>query len=134
MIRRFFRWRHWRARAKFWRGRALKAEGQLEAERYRNLEREDTLVTVPMRMAGLWGMPAREAPAPPVKQINQRPSLNAATDPWETLTWADRQEYDLMWKPEVDAGIVTAQQQKQRFLSEVILPRRQPLQDDPYSN
>jgi hypothetical protein len=133
MIKRIFRWRHWRARAKFWRGRALKAEASLEAERYRNLEREDTLVTVPMRLGGLWGMPARDAPAQPLKQVHQRPGLNAASDPWETLTWADREEFNLMWKPDVDSGLVTFQQQKDRFLSEVILPRRQPLNDDPYN-
>jgi hypothetical protein len=134
MIKRFFRWRHWRARAKFWRGRALKAESQLEAERYRNLEREDTLVTVPMRMAGLWGMPAREAPAQPAKQVRQRPALNAAADPWETLSWADRAEFDMYWKPDAEATGVSLSQARERFLNEVILPRRQPLQDDPYSN
>ena len=110
----------------------MKAEGQLEAERYRNLEREDTLVTVPMRMAGLWGMPAREAPAP-IKQVNPRP-LTASNDPWDTLTWADRQEFDLQWKPYAEEAGIPMAQAKQRFLSEVILPRRSPLNDEPYDN
>jgi hypothetical protein len=132
-MKRFFRWRHWRARAKFWRGRALKAEGQLEAERWRNLEREDTLVTVPMRLGGLWGMPARDAPAP-VKQVNRRPAqLTASTDPWDTLTGADMMEFDLEWKGAAEAAGVPLSVAKQQFLAEVIMPRRMPLNDDPYS-
>lgn len=122
MIKRFFRWRHWRARAKFWRGRALKAEASLEAERYRNLEREDTLVTVPMRMAGLWGIPARSGPAEPIKQVNRPPLQIAAlgTD-W---TWADQQEYEMMWKPPDGSDASTVRQAMERFHNEVIVPRR----------
>jgi hypothetical protein len=133
MIRRIFRWRHWRARAKFWRGRALKAEGQLEAERYRNLEREDTLVTVPMRMAGLWGIPARSGPAEPIKQINPTPSLLQSADPWDNLTWGERQEFDMEWKTDAEAAGVPIREARQKFLEEVN-KRRQPLNDDPYSN
>ena len=79
-------------------------------------------------------MPARDAPAEPVKQVRQRAALNAAADPPETWTWADRQEFDIYWKPDAEAAGVSMQQAKQRFHDEVILPRRQPLNDDPYSN
>lgn len=134
MIKRIFRWRHWRARARFWRVRALKAEASLEAERYRNLEREDTLVTVPMRLGGLWGMPARDAPAP-IKQVNTRtPQLTASTDPWDSLTGADKMEFDLEWKQAAEDAGIPMQEAKRRFLAEVVTPRRMPLNDDPFSN
>lgn len=131
MIKRFFRWRHWRARAKFWRGRALKAEAALEAERYRNLEREDTLVTVPMRMAGLWGMPARSAPAEPIKQASKPPLQIAA--PGDEWTWADQQEFNMYWMPPEGSDATTVRQMKERFHNEVIIPRRQPFNDDNFN-
>ncbi len=128
---RFFRWRHWRASSKFWRKRALKAEAALEAEVIRNREREDTLVTVPMRLGGLWGMPARSAPA--VKQVNPVPALVQSTDPWDALSWADKQEYEMFWKQDAVAAGVPEQQARQQFLAE-IMNRRIPINDEPFSN
>jgi hypothetical protein len=130
-MNRFFRWRHWRASSKFWRKRALKAEAALEAEIIRNREREDTLVTVPMRLGGLWGMPARSAPA--VKQVNVVPALAQPADPWDALSWADKQEYEMFWKADAVAAGVPEQQARQQFLAE-IMSRRIPINDEPFSN
>jgi hypothetical protein len=132
MIKRIFRWRHWRARAKFWRHRALKAEASLEAECARNRAREDELITVPMRAMGLWGMPARDALAQPVKQVNASPSRALTTsDPWDTLTGADKMEFDLEWKDAGEALGLSLMQSRQQFYREVILPRRA-LNDEPF--
>lgn len=133
MIKRLFRWIHWRARARYWRHRALEAEASLEAERWRNLEREDTLVTVPMRMAGLWGMPARSAPATPLTQVNRiGPNpISAPTDPWHALSWADKNEFEMFWKADAEAAGVPLQQARQQFLAE-LASRRTPLNDDPF--
>lgn len=93
------------------------------------MAREDELVTVSMRAQGLFGMPPRTEPASPPKR---RTSLSQSADPWDSLTWADREEFNLYWAPDAEATGVSLQQAKQRFLTEVILPRRQPLNDDPY--
>ncbi len=128
-MKRFWRWRHWRAQAKFWRKRALKAEASLEAERWRNLEREDTLVTVPMRLGGLWGMPARTGPAP-MKQVNQPPrQLTQSADPWDSLSWADKQEYDMQYKDAAAAMGIPEWRSKQEFLA-VVESRRNPINDE----
>lgn len=95
------------------------------------MAREDELITVPMRMSGLFGMPPRTEPAS-LPGPKRRTALSQSADPWETLTWADKEEFDLYWKPDAEATGVPLQQAKQRFLTEVILPRRQPLNDDPY--
>ncbi len=133
MVRKFFKWRHWRAATKFWRKRALKAEASLEAEMLRNREREDTLITVPMRAMGLFGIPAREAPAPLVRNVSRPTSqLVKSTDPWDSLSWADRQEFDMYWKDDAAAAGVPLMQARERFLAEVVIPRRQPLMDEPF--
>jgi hypothetical protein len=129
-MKRFFKWRHWRASSKFWRKRALKAEAALEAEVVRNREREDTLVTVPMRLGGLWGMPARSAPA--VRQVNVPPQLTQSTDPWDGLSWADKQEYEMFWKADAVAAGIPEQQARQQFLME-LQTRRTPINDEPYA-
>lgn len=131
MIKRLFRWRHWRARARYWRKRAVSAEAELRAETFRNREREDELVTVPMRMAGLWGMPPRAAPA--LKQVNQLAPTPVSTpgDPWHSLSWADKNEFNMYWKPDADAAGVPEHEARQKFLLE-IESRRTPLNDDPY--
>ncbi len=129
-MKRFWRWRHWRASSKFWRKRALKAEASLEAERWRNLEREDTLVTVPMRLGGLWGMPPRTGPAR-MKQVNTPPhALAKPADPWDSLSWADKQEYELQWKDAALAQGIPEYVAKQQFLAE-LQSRRTPINDEP---
>lgn len=131
MTRRFFRWQFWRWRYHYWRRRAVNAERKLEAETLRNREREDTLVTVPMRLGGLWGMPARGEPAQ-IKQVNAAPRLTQPTDPWDGLSWADKQEYEMFWKQDAQAAGVPEQQARQQFLME-LQNRRTPINDDPFS-
>lgn len=130
IFKRLFRWQFWRWRYHYWRKRAVQAERLLEAERWRNQEREDTLVTVPMRMAGLFGMPARSAPAL-TKQV-VRPALVAPTDPWDTLTFADRQEFEMFWKPDAERAGVPMRDAQQKFLQE-LENRRHPLNDEAFS-
>ena len=131
-MKRLFRWRHWRARAKFWRHRALKAEASLEAEMWRNRAREDVLVDGHLRAAGLWVMPARDAPAPPLKQVNARaPQSATPADPWEKLSGTEKWEFDMEWKSAAEAAGIPLAQAKQDFMNEIAL-RRQPLNDDPY--
>lgn len=122
--------RVWRGKARYWRKQARQAERQLEAERNRNREREDTLVAVPMRMSGLWGLEPRAKEAPVVAR--PRPAPMVARDPWELLSWADRNEYDMFWKSGAEAAGIPEQQAKQQFLQELAI-RKQPLNDDPFN-
>jgi len=135
------------ARVRFWKRRAQKAEHRIvelieqyvaevaelkaanDAEMYRNREREDTLITVPMRLGGLWGMPARTGPAAP-KQVNRPPQLTASADPWDSLTWADKQEFQMFWKADADAMGIPELQARQQFLA-TLEKRRVAINDDP---
>ncbi len=139
------------ARVRFWKHRALKAEQQCtelitqfeaeihelkesnDAEMWRNRSREDELITVPQRLQGLWGMPPRTGPAR-MKQVNQ-PSraLAQPADPWESLTWADKQEYELQWKDAALAQGIPEYIAKQQFLAE-LQSRRIPIHDEPFAS
>lgn len=133
------RWLRLHARVRYWRRRAKSAESnesdlraQLEAEKWRNLEREDILVMAPLRMAGLWGTPPpRTEPAIAAKrEVRETPRLAQSTDPWDTLSGADKAEFEMYWKADAEAAGVGILQARERFLTEVVLPRRQPLMDD----
>jgi hypothetical protein len=79
----------------YWKRYALALERQLEGERWRNQAREDEMITVPMRMAGLYGVATREGPAQPrdpLRRQIQRPPVQAA-NPWELLTEEERAEW-----------------------------------------
>lgn len=131
MIRRLFRWIHWRARSRYWRHRALKTEALLEAETLRNREREDELVTVPMRIAGLFAPPPRTGPIlKPINRMAPTP-VTPLSDPWNALSWADKNEFDMFWKADAAAAGVPEHEARQKFLLE-IESRRTPLNDDPY--
>lgn len=131
MFKRLFRWQFWRWRYHYWRRRAVTAERALQSEKDRNRAREDELITVPMRAMGLFGIAPRESPALP-KQVS-RPALSAPADPWQALTWQDRQEFEMFWKPDAEAAGVSLSQAQQKFMQE-IANRRQPLADDPFSH
>ncbi len=139
------------SRVRFWKHRALKAEQRCdalikefmaeiqelkesnEAERWRNMSREDELVTVPARMGGLWGMPPRTGPAR-MKQVNQPPrTLAQPADPWDALSWADKQEYDMQWKDAALAQGIPEYVAKQQFLAE-LQSRRIPIHDEPFAS
>lgn len=131
IFKRLFRWQYWRWRSRYWRQRAIKAEKQLAAEMWRDRERSDIFATISMRAAGLFGMEARTGPAP----INQRKvevkqPAYPGTDQ-DGFTWADRQEFNLYWKPEAEAAGISLRDAEQKFLREVVIPRRSPLNDEP---
>ncbi len=125
-------------RVRRWRARAIKAERglahlrfQLNAEMYRNRSREDALITVPMRLGGLYGMAPREGPATP--KFSPKPKSNAAADPWDNLTWSEREEYNLIYKDDAEKAGLSQAQARQYFL-EVLAERKQPLNDDPFAH
>lgn len=137
------------ARVRFWKHRALKAEQRIsdlieqyaaeiqelkesnEAERWRNMSREDDLITVPQRLGGLWGMPPRTGPA---MKVNQRPpALAKPADPWESLSWADKKEFEMFWKADAEAANVPEHIARQQFLAE-LANRKIPINDEPFSH
>ncbi len=138
------------ARVRFWKHRALKAEKRIsdlieqyaveiqelkesnDAEMWRNRAREDELITVPQRLQGLWGMPPRTGPA--MKQVNQPPrALAQPADPWDALSWADKQEFDLQWKDAAAARGIPEYVARQQFMAE-IATRKIPINDEPFSH
>lgn len=139
LLRRWLSLRY-RLRTRRWRQRALAAEAlladaraQLEVEMWRNREREDTFVSATvMGSRQMYGVPPRSAPA--MKQVNRpMPALTASGVDADGFTWADRQEFEMYWKTDADAVGVPIQEAKRKFYEEVIIPRRTPLNDDPYS-
>lgn len=124
-----------RARIRYWKRRALKAEdvtretkALLEAETWRNRSREDTLITVPVRMAGMVaiGLEQRGGPA----YSSQKPTrLTQAVNPWEALTGIERMEWETEYLPDAIRNGVSEQAARQRFLRD--LANRKSLVDEP---
>lgn len=137
-MRRLFRILHWRARARFWErraheseARASAAEMQLKAEMYRNLTREDTFVSAAvLGSRGMWGLAPRTGPAQ-TPQARLTPALPA--DPWDSLTPADKMEFDTFYRRDAEAAGVPLESAKQKFMHDVIIPRRMPLNDDSFN-
>ncbi len=137
MITRLLRINHWRARSRFWRKQAEVAKREvarlqlsLLAERYRNLTREDMFVSASvMGQRGMWGVAPRMGPAG-----TQQPQQAAPTpsDPYQ-LSGADLMEFDLEWKPLAEQKGISMAEAKRQFVQEVVLPRRVPLNDDPFN-
>ena len=134
-MKRFFRILHWRARAKFWQRkyqtafaevRHLRAE--LNAEMNRNREREDTFVSASvMGSRGMYGVAPRSGPAR--QRMNQTAAVPAySADPWDGLSWADKQEFELYWVKDAEAAGKTRAQARQDFMNE--LASRKTLNDD----
>lgn len=134
----FFRWKRWRARAKFYQRQAAKLEAalkdirdDLDAEIWRNRAREDTFVSAAVMGArGMFGVPPRTGPA------LQRPSQPVQpfhpSDPFETiLTGADKMEFETLWWPDAQRAGVTLANARQEFL-QTVMQRRQPLNDEPF--
>ena len=137
MIARLLRINHWRARARYWRREAEAAKREvarlhlsLLAERYRNLHREDMFVSASiMGQRGMWGVAPRGGPAqqPEAKKVTPPP------DPY-ALSGADLMEFDLEWKPIAEAQGISLIEAKRKFIAEVVVPRRLPLNDEPFAN
>lgn len=131
IFKRLFRWQYWRWRSKYWRHRAIKAEKQLAAEMWRDRERSDILASASIRAIGMFGLEPRTAPAV-VKQPRRSivPASYPGTDQ-DGFTYADRMEFEMMWWPDAQAAGVSLRDAKTKFLQEVIIPRRSPLNDEP---
>lgn len=136
----FFRWRRWRARAKFYQQRnreleaAIKVLGDgMEAEVWRNRAREDAFVSAAiMGSRGMFGVPPRTGPA--LQRQTQPAQPFHPADPFETiLTGADKLEFETMWWPDAQRAGVTLATARQQFLQEVV-QRRQPLNDEPFGS
>ena len=128
-MKRFFRWQRWRWSSRYWKRRAHKAEALLLAETQRNRAREDTLVTVPVRMAGLmaFGLEPRDAPA---RMVHHAPrQLTAVLDPWDALSGAERMEFEQFYIPDAEAAGVGIAQAKRKFLMD--LEKRKSFNDEP---
>jgi len=138
-MRRLFRILHWQARCRYWRrqAEAAKAEvGRLQlsliAERCRNMQREDTFVSASiLGQRGMWGIAPRSGPA---LQPTEKPKAqHQPPDPY-ALSGADLMEFDLEWKPIAEAQGISLIEAKRKFIAEVVVPRRLPLNDEPFAN
>lgn len=123
----------YRLRSRRWRFRALAAEAkvrflemQLRVESDRNREREDSFVSATvMGSRGMFGVAPRTGSA--MKQAGQ--SSTQRTEPWDGLSYAERNEFDMFWKKEAEAAGIPIAQAKQQFMIE-LASRKQPLNDD----
>lgn len=109
----------------YWRSYALALERQLEGEKLRNRAREDELITIPMRIMGLYGVATREGPAQPrdpLRRQMQRPRPVAASG-WEALTDEERAEWPL-FKADTDRDGTNVETARREFL-QMIEFRRQ---------
>ena len=131
-FRLYARLRYWRTKANYLekklaieRGRVLDVQAQAEAERYRNLEREDMFVSATvMGTRGMYGVPPRVGPA----QVKQIPQLAQAADPWSALHFNEKAEFETEWMPAAEAYGKSRQQAQQDFLLE--LANRKSLNDE----
>lgn len=125
-------------RARYWRRRALAAESaqreaeqQLNRELWRQINRADLYTSAAiMGTRGMWGIPPRSAPAE-LDKPKQQP-VAAPVDPYR-LTGPDLMEFDTFWKPDAEAAGVPLQEAKRQFIEQVVIPRRMPLIDEPFS-
>ena len=135
MITRLLRINHWRARARYWRGQAETAKREaarlqlsLLAERYRNINREDYFVSAAvMGSRGMVGIPARQGPA---ATGEAKPKQKVIPPNW---SGADLLEFETFWKADAEAAGISEMEAKRQFEQQVIVPRRQPLNDDPFN-
>lgn len=124
-------------RFRYWRRRALHAETQLreiradyDAEIWRNRDREDTFVSAAiMGSKGMFGVAPRTAPA---RQRQQVAEPTYAADPFDSLSFADKNEFEVFWRPHIPPH-VSAESAKRQFMAE-LASRKQPLNDDYVGN
>lgn len=134
-MKRLLRLLRWRAQVRYWHRRAAKAEAecgllklQLAAERWRNMSREDTFASAAvLGSRNMWGLAPRTGPA--LQESTKQPAQQP--DPYN-LSGPDLLEFDTYWKPDAEAGGVPLMEAKRQFIQQVVMPRRMPLNDDPY--
>ena len=104
----------------------LRAE--LNAEMFRNREREDVFVSASvLGQRGMYGIPPRSGPA---LQSAPTPQPTTPTDPWMNLPWADKAEFQTEWWPLAQQQNRSEMQARQDFMGE--LARRKQLNDEPF--
>ena len=132
-------------RLRYWKRRALAAEQAVvtmqaycdsqvsearlreEAERWRNVEREDMFVSAAiLGSRGMIGIPPRSGPA--LKPVSQQ-RLLTTPDPWDAVTGAEKMEYETFYRPDGLAMGLTEIQIRQRFMQD--LAQRKALNDKP---
>lgn len=121
------------ARIRYWRSRALRAEtrvievsAQAEAEKWRNVEREDTFVSAAVLGGrGMIGMSPRSGPAAP----RELPRLLAEADPVSAITALERMEYQTQWLPAGREKGLSEKRIMQDFIAE--LATRKSFNDEP---
>jgi hypothetical protein len=126
----------YRLRARRWRARALRAESerdvlklQLSAERWRNQAREDTFASAAvLGSRNMWGLAPRTGPT----QAEHKQAAQQPVPP--NWTGADLLEFETYWKSDAAAAGVSEMEAKRQFEQQVIIPRRMPLHDEPFSN
>lgn len=103
----------------YWRRYARSLERQLEGEQLRNRSREDELITVPMRMLGMYGVATRTSRAQPVEPLRRLAERGSRSIPqasaWASLSDEERSEW-VIYKEDTDAAGVPEQQAKREFL------------------
>lgn len=131
-MHRLFAQFYYRTRMRYWRRRALLAESELKAERWRNTAREDAFVSASiMGQRGMFGVAPRTGPALQRQRPAQQPQ--PVTDPWTTnLTAQEKFEFDNLWWPDAQSARVDYTTAKQQFYN-MVMQRRQPLNDDPFT-
>lgn len=91
-------------------------EAQLEGEKQRNQGREDELITIGMRVQGLYGVATREHPAPPREPLRRQIERPVAKpDAWATLTDDERREWPV-FKADADPDGTNTTRARREFL------------------
>jgi hypothetical protein len=120
------------ARIRYWRNRALRAEtriieisAQAEAERYRNMSREDAFASAAcLQGRGMVGIVPRDAPAE-----TRRSRFVEQVDPWQALTRIEKDEFEKEWLVDAITHGVDPRRAQQDYLKE--LARRKQFNDEP---
>jgi len=133
-MRRLFRILHWRARSRFYRAKCERLERtvamlrrELNAEMERNRNREDVFVSATvMGGRGMYGVAPRSGPA-----LQRQAAIEAPTDPWQQLPWADKAEFQTEWWPLAQQSGRSEMQAREDFMAE--LANRRQLNDEPFN-
>ena len=124
MILRLLGWLRRIGAAEYWRLRAHRAEAALEAEVWRNRNREDVFVSAAILGGrGMVGIAPRSAPA---TLPGTAPRVLQAANPWETLTWHEKAEFETEWlMPAMNQGI-SKQKAEADFMAELLRRKQHP--------
>lgn len=110
--------------AEYWRLRAHRAEAALEAEFLRNRSREDIFVSAAILGGrGMVGIAPRSAPA---TMPGAAARIVQASNPWESLTWHEKAEFETEWLMPALAQGITRQKAESDFMVELLKRKANP--------